>query len=244
MGNSPMQVLFVSPQDSLMEEFSKFKASQDWEIQTCTNSFSALQSLKKTDFEVVVMEREIGPLDPYKLMDYIFHELQKFPLMVIVGKDTETEGVHEHHLTFNLPMDQVKMDILYSKLGSSSTDKEQQLFSLDYLTELSDNDPVFLEESIVLFRDSLAVKLEELRKVIDASDFEEARQIAHNIKPTFAMLGNTKGRALCQSICYDANDSDIADMTKVLIHEYDLIVKAVEKQFPKIAHHEKENIDH
>ena len=234
MGTTLEKVLFISPQANLLEAFKKFDVSQNWEMDYCQDSFSALQQLKHSTYDLVVMDHGIAPLDPFKLMDYMFHELQKLYPAVIVGDGSEPEAVFENYMRFNYPIEQHNIDTLVFNGNKPSHKKEEQRFSLDYLNELSDNNQEFLEESIQLFRDTLDARLEDLRKAISASDFEEARQIAHNIKPSFAMLGNDRGRSLCQAICYDATTTEIPGLSQVLIEEYELIVNEIEKQFPKL----------
>lgn len=234
MSTAIKKVLFVSPHESLKQAFTSFDACRDWEMDLSPNSFNALQLVKNSCYDLIIMDHGIEPLNPFKLMDYVFQELNKECPMIIVGDGSEAEGVFESYLRFNYPIEQYNIDSLFSNITVKKVEKEDQLFSLDYLNELSDNNEEFLEESIQLFRDSLAVKFEDLKKAISRFDFQETRQIAHNVKPTFAMLGNEKGRAMCHAICYDASDSEIPELCLVLKNEYNLIINEIEKQFPKL----------
>ncbi|WP_318312723.1 Hpt domain-containing protein [Flagellimonas crocea] len=234
MGTTIEKVLFISPNSQLLEAFNNFDISRNWEMESCQDSFDALQQLKNTNFDLVVMDHKIGPLDPFKLMDYVFHELQKYCPMVIVGDGSEPEAVHENYIRFNYPIEQHNIDTLVFNTNKPTDSKEEQLFSLDYLNELSDNDPEFLLESLQLFQDTLDSRLNDLKMAVSESNINEARQIAHNIKPSFAMLGNGTGRALCQTICYDATNEEIPELSQVLMNEYELIINEIKKQFPKL----------
>ncbi|WP_159076470.1 Hpt domain-containing protein [Flagellimonas amoyensis] len=238
------KVLFVGLDKALLETFANHEITHDCHVEYCSDSFSALQRLKASSYNLVVMEENIAPLDPFKLMDYVFHELQKVYPMVIVGNGSHEEGTYENYTRVNHPIDGAKLDQLSLSLHHANDTVEEKLFSLDYLNELSNNDQDFLEETIQLFRDTLAVKMNELDKAILMSDFEEVRQIAHNVKPSFAMLGNEKGKSVCQTICYEAKDADIPELSQVVKNEYKLIIKEIEKQFPKLKHYEKEDFDH
>lgn len=234
MGTTLKNVLIVSPNGKLLEAFQGFDVSRSWEMEHCKDSFSALQSLKNSTYDLIVMDHRIEPLNPFKLMDYVFHELQKSYPMVLVGDGSEPEAEHETYLRFNYPIEQHNIDAIVFNNSRSEHKKEEKLFSLDYLNELSDNDQEFLEESILLFRNTLDTRLNDLKKAISAMDFEEARQIAHNIKPSFDMLRNIKGRSICHTICYDATEREIPNLTQVLVNEYELIITEIEKQFPKL----------
>ena len=232
MGTILKNVLIISPTENLMEIFQSFDTCRDWEMDYCQDSFSALQRLKNSTYDLIIMDEGIGPLDPFKVMDYVFHELQKSYPMVIVGDDSKPEAIHENYQRCNYPIEQYNVDALvhYGK----SEEKEKKLFSLEYLNELSDNNQEFIEESIVLFKNTLDAKFVDLQKAISIPDFEEARQIAHNIKPSFSMLGNDAGPVICNTICYDAVESEIPELAQTLMKEYGLIVDEIEKQFPKL----------
>lgn len=233
MGTPLKNVLFVCPNESLLEAFNKFDVFNDWEIDYCQDSFSVLQLLKSSNYDLVVMDHEIQPLNPFKLMDYVFHELQKSCLMVIVGGGSEPEVIHENYIKFNYPIEQHNIDTLLVKgKESKNTKKKDELFSLDYLNELSDNNQEFLEESIQLFQNTLDIRLLDLKRAIAKPDFEEARKIAHNIKPSFAMLGNDSGRAICHTICYDATNDEIPELSQMLIKEYGLIINEIKNSSP------------
>lgn len=242
--NTLNKVLFVGPNRELIETFTDHEISRDWDIDYCSDSFTALQRLKASPYQLVVMEEDMAPLDPYKLMDYVFHELRKEYPMIIVGKGGNPERTHENYIWLSHPVGQAQLDQLLLSLGQLDETREEQLFSLDYLNELSNNDQDFLEETIQLFRDTLAVKFDEMEKAVSETNYEEVRQIAHNVKPSFAMLGNEKGKSVCQAICYDAKDAEIPGLSQILKKEYELIVREIEKQFPKLKHYEKEDFDH
>lgn len=228
-------VLIVGSKADLVDAFHSFDSCRSWQIDHCSDSFSALQRLKQNTYDVLIMDHGIAPLDPFKLMDYVFHELKKSYQMVIVGDGSEPEEVHQNYIRFNYPIEQHNLDMLLSSSDENAAlETEKKVFSLDYLNELSDNNQEFLEESILLFRNTLDTRLAELSETVANSDFEEARQIAHNIKPSFAMLGNEVGPAICHTICYDATEKEIPKLTQDVINEYKLIINEIDKQFPKL----------
>lgn len=234
MGTNLKNVLIVDPTNNLVETFEGFDDCRNWEMDHCRDSFSALQRLKHSTYDLVVMDHGIGPLNPFKLMDYVALELSRSLPMVIVGNGSEPEAVHENYLWFNYPIGQHHIDALVFNTAGSENVKERKLFSLDYLNQLSDNNQEFLEESIVLFRNTLDTRLKDLTGAISDLDFEEARQIAHNIKPSFTMMGNDNGSSICHTICYDASEREIPKLAEVLKNEYELIINEIVKQFPKL----------
>ena len=215
-------------------------------MDSCSDSFSALQKIKRSSFNVVVMDHKIAPLDPFKLMDYILNELQKEVAMVIVdNSEGNDETGHKSYLKLSYPIDEADFDKMVAHMNSQpGRKKEHKLFSLDYLEELSDNNRDFIEESIQLFVESVSGKLKELEKSISVANYGEAREIAHNVKPTFAMLGNDKGRNICHKICHDAGDAEIPDLAKALKDESVAVINEIEKEFPQLKHYEKENLGH
>lgn len=234
MGTTLKNVLIVDPTNNLVEAFKSFDDCRNWAMEHCLDSISALQRLKNSAYDLIVIDHHITPLNPFSLMDYVSLELKKSYPMVLVGKGSEPEAVHENYLRFNYPIMQHHIDALVINTKETEDEKKKKLFSLDYLNQLSDNDQAFVEESIVLFRNTLDDRLKDLKGAITDLDFEEARQIAHNIKPSFTMMGNDNGRSICHTICYDAPEGEIPKLAEVLKNEYELIINEIENQFPKL----------
>ncbi len=232
--------------EDLTVSLQKFAARNEWEMDSCSDSFNAIQKVKNAPYDMIVMDQDIAPLDPFKLMEYISHELQKVLAMVVVGnQDSNNATSHGTYLKLAYPISEEDLDKMVTHMDLvPKTEKQTKVFSLDYLIKLSDNNEEFIQESIQLFLESVSAKLEELKTAITDGNYNAAREIAHNVKPTFAMLGNDKGRDICDIICHDAEDAEIPDLAKSLEDESILITNELEKEFPQLKQYEKENLDY
>ena len=246
MGNTQTKLLFVGLDENLVDVLKKHETSKTWYIEFCADSFTAIQKLKNNDYHMVVMDHEIAPLNPFKLMDYITQELKKNMAMTIVGNSAyASDENYASYLKLHFPMGPEDIDKMAEHMGSHTIVQEKpKPFSLNYLKELSDNNQEFIEESLQLFLDTISVKLNELEKSTLDKDYKEAREIAHNVKPTFAMLGNDEGKNICHAICHDADDSQIPPLIEALNRECDEIILEIAKEFPQLNNYEKENLDH
>ncbi|RED93877.1 Hpt domain-containing protein [Marinoscillum furvescens] len=59
---------------------------------------------------------------------------------------------------------------------------------LSYLNSISDGDKAFIEEFILTFESNSGKILSELKETWNAGDLDQARKLAHQLKPSLQML--------------------------------------------------------
>jgi hypothetical protein len=85
----------------------------------------------------------------------------------------------------------------------------------------------------MIFKESVTFKLEEMHSKLSLRDLEEVRKIAHNIKPSFAMLHNQKGMELCNTMMDTAKDLDMPKLVNELKLEFEIIQSQLAMDFSK-----------
>ena len=98
--------------------------------------------------------------------------------------------------------------------------QKHPFFSLQYLEEIYDKNEELIIESLRIFQSSVAIKLEDIKGLLDHREYDEIRKVAHNIKPSFEMLNNIKGSALCHKLVYESSDEEINSMMEDLNKEF------------------------
>ncbi|QLE00682.1 Hpt domain-containing protein [Galbibacter sp. BG1] len=236
-------ILIISNQPEVSNKFLHFKKRDHWNVHIYENSFSAIQYLKKNeDIHFIIFDEVSGPLNPFQLADYLASELSLSIPLIIIG-----EGVNEHKYTregnlflfVKKPLISDKLAIIEQIIEENLIEDDQELdeksYSLEYLKTLSDNDEDFIFESLTVFKESVLDKLNECRESIENEEFKNVREIAHNIKPSFEMLENTRCKNICNNICYKATEKEIKGLFNVLEEEYQKIVKELAEDFPQLA---------
>lgn len=186
-----------------------------------------------------ILQKDSKPLSAYKTIDYIKSELKinSFFAVLTSGDDTETK-LEDTNVDFKLSKSATPADlqelIAAIKKQLDSENITENLYSLDYLKEVSDNNLPFIKESLLLFKNSVAKDVEELYFKLKSASYNEIRQLAHRIKPSFAMVCSQKGIELCDEITYQVEDAGLEKKIVDLQKTYQEIVAAITSDFPNL----------
>ena len=101
------------------------------------------------------------------------------------------------------------------KNGSSTTVSLNSLatFDLAYLRSISDNNQEFLQEMIQTFVDSIPPVLKQMSQALTEKNWPKLSRLAHQIKPSFSLMGMESLRKTVYSIEKNAAQPDeVADL--------------------------------
>ncbi|MFD2515343.1 Hpt domain-containing protein [Pontibacter locisalis] len=76
-----------------------------------------------------------------------------------------------------------------SDAGIPENVQQKSICNLDYLNRMSGGDSKFIKEMIRLFLKQVPMELEKLEKAAEAEDLTTAKQVAHKLKSSVAMVG-------------------------------------------------------
>jgi len=234
-----LNMLFINSDPSEVDAFSLLSENYNWNIESSSNSFQAIQRIKENPiYNALIIDHAIQPLTPIQLIDYLTIELNiNIPAVLIIEESASEDLKNEElFLVMKKPITKGKLDKILYFVSESVGNSNNQIkpYSLDYLKQLSDNDTAFILESLQIFKDSVYVKINELKQAIKNLEYNTAREIAHNIKPSFEMLDNDYSKVLCNNICYEVKDQEISFLAEKLSLEYTKIVTELKKEFPNI----------
>jgi CheY-like chemotaxis protein len=73
--------------------------------------------------------------------------------------------------------------------------RASQLYNLDYLRSVSGNNEEFIREMVLTFTQTIPPLLMEMRQALSDSDWPKLARQAHQIKPSFTLMGLTELRS-------------------------------------------------
>jgi len=216
-------MLIIDASDERRESLKALLEKESCEVFAFNNSMSAILWIKKNAAPVnIIIEEEATPLNASKTRDYIEDELKmELPSVIISEKNRDLPGF----ITTPITAATVAFLKNFFKKPANLGEKQPEIpiYSLQYLKDTYDDNEELILESLNIFENSVSVKIEEMQSLLLNKQFEEVRKAAHNIKPSFEMLGNKKGSMLCHSLAHDAPVEHIDQMVATLNNEFKLL---------------------
>ena len=218
-----IKILFVDSQEDHKATFLNLLKETEYKVQWEQNSFKAIQWLKNNDSEsvtLIVIDKYIKPLTSFQTYDFIRKEL-KLNIPILIVHDVEDQPDYSDHndLDFMIRNDSSeslrKINVII-KEQLKYNDDNAATYSLNYLKELSSDNEEFINSSLELFISSVSERLTDMQKALSESNYKKVSKIAHNIKPSFAMIENEAGSVLCDSLAHSVTENDIPFMVKRL----------------------------
>ncbi len=160
------------------------------------NGTEAIRALKEDNYSIVLMDIQMPEMDGYTATTIIRNELK---LEVPIIAMTAHAMVGEKEKCLQLGMNDyvskpIKETVLYNIIARHAQHITEHLphglpISLDYLHQISGNDPFFEKEILIQFLQQAPFELSELEKSISNRDFDQVRRIAHSLKSTVGYVG-------------------------------------------------------
>lgn len=181
---------------------------KNWQcfIDVAENGLVAIEKIKNNFYDVVLMDVQMPVLDGYEATKAIrsMHQSAKVPIIALTANATPGDiekcllaGMNDY-----LPKPFTPED-LYRKLfkdlkirpvskpiiGETPKTQSNSLYNLSYLKNISGNNTGFIQEMITTFLQTLPGILEEMKQAASSSSWERLSRLAHQIKPSFTLMG-------------------------------------------------------
>jgi len=200
-----MRVLLVEDND-INRLYAK-SILQQWNcsVDIAENGLVAIEKIKYKFYDVVLMDVQMPVMDGYeatraiRLMD---SHMRNAPIIALTANATKTDiqkccasGMNDY-----LPKP-FTPDDLYRKISRDFKKKTPKTnviklpgdkktgFDLGYLRSVSDNNREFLQEMIQTFVQSIPPVLAEMQRSLAEKNWKGLSRLAHQIKPSFSLLG-------------------------------------------------------
>lgn len=175
-------------------------------ITVADNGKLAVDKLKKTQFDLVLMDMQMPEMNGYDATMAIRRELKSnVPIIAMTAHAMTSEKERCLQLGMNDYISKpFKKDDLYNKIlhavgkatdktsgGTNITKSKKPTVYLDlsHLNSLSDGNAEFVKEVLQIFVTETATELKRLGKAALASDYNTVRELAHKLKSSIALVG-------------------------------------------------------
>ncbi|WP_224483969.1 Hpt domain-containing protein [Robertkochia aurantiaca] len=204
------------------------------------DSYEAVQYLKhKKEVDLIIAEKNCIPLDSSRFRSYLQNELQlQLPVVVSVTAEEIVNDTYSQDPgpLIQKPFEPGIIQYLRRLLMADKNVSDQQIYSLQYLEDISENDSSFIKESLILFLETTETCIPDLIADVTEEKFESARSIAHKIKPSFAMLMANRAVEICEQICHQASDEQLPELVRELYSLHEQIAEKIKRDHLKNKH--------
>ncbi len=195
----PLQKIRVLiAEDNLMNQQLVKHLMKSWSMDhvVVNNGKEAVEILQQSGFSIVLMDIQMPEMDGYTATSVIRNEL-KMDVPIIAMTAHAMVGEKEKCLQLGMNdyvSKPIKETVLYNIIARNAQNIPGQPgpfehIKLDYLHELSGNDPQFEKEILQQFIIQVPVELRALSAHIEAGDHDAIRRTAHSLKSTVGYAG-------------------------------------------------------
>jgi PAS domain S-box-containing protein len=253
LSSQPLHVLLVEDND-INRLYAK-SILKNWHCKTDTaeNGLVALEHIKNYQYDVILMDIQMPIMDGYettkaiRLMDAPLKDIPIIALTANASKiDVEKclaagmDDILSKPFTpddlFKKLFDDVKI-VPAKKIGKEKKIEvvaAKKLYDLNYLRKVSDNNKEFINEMIKTFIQTIPQVLSEMEICVKEKDWEKLSKLAHQIKPTYTLLGLD---AIKESLLYIELEAkkkekldDLKDVTLKFIKQSNSVIPDLEKE--------------
>ncbi len=189
---------------------------KNWQCFTDTaeNGLVALEKIKNQAYDVVLMDIQMPVMDGYettKAIRLMNSAMRDVPVIALTANATKadvekcmTAGMNDYLPKPFTPDDLYRKLFIDQKISPKHKIKTKvaaiakpinQLYNLDYLRSVSGNNEEFIREMVLTFTQTIPPLLMEMRQALTDSDWPKLARHAHQIKPSFTLMGLTDLRS-------------------------------------------------
>lgn len=220
-------------------------------VDIAENGLVAIEKIKYNLYDVVLMDVQMPVMDGYeatraiRLMD---SHMRHAPIVALTANATKTDiekclssGMNDYLPKPFSPDDLHRkifgdLRIKTQKRGDAkkTSNERKAAFDLAYLRSVSNNNQEFIQEMLLTFVQTTPPILGEMRDAVMRKDWHKLSRFAHQIKPSFGLLGM---EALRKTVFYieenAEKNADLPGLTQItdeFIQDCSQVVKDLSKQ--------------
>lgn len=180
---------------------------KNWQchIDVAENGLVAIEKIKNNFYDVVLMDIQMPVMDGYEATKAIrsMNQSVKVPIIALTANATQTDvekcmlaGMDDYLPKPFTPEDLYRKLFKDLKIRPSQKSLKQEpaptpttSYNLQYLRSVSGNNAEFIREMITTFLHTLPGVLAEMQKASQERSWEKLSRLAHQIKPSFTLMG-------------------------------------------------------
>jgi PAS domain S-box-containing protein len=192
----PLNILLVEDNDINRLYAQSILRNWNCKSDTAENGLVAIERLKSTVYDVVLMDIQMPVMDGYeatKAIRMMPSPVNAVPIIALTANATKKDvnkclaaGMNDYLAKPFTPED------LFHKLFNDlklKARKEKSLIDLSYLKKASGNNQAFIDEMLLTFINTLPSLLKEINSASKKSDWVKTARIVHQLKPSITLLG-------------------------------------------------------
>jgi CheY-like chemotaxis protein len=165
----------------------------------------AIEKIKNDSFDVVLMDVQMPVMDGYEATQAIRRmdsPVNAIPIVALTANATKTDvekclaaGMNDYLPKPFTPEDLHRklFEDLKIKPSKSALENKRNVrksaFDFSYLRSVSGNNEEFIKEMIQTFAQNIPLVVDDMRTCIQSKDWEKLSRLAHQIKPSFILMG-------------------------------------------------------
>lgn len=248
---SGMRVLLVEDNDINRLYAKSILHQWNCSVDIAENGLVAIEKIKYNLYDVVLMDVQMPVMDGYeatraiRLMD---SHMRHAPIVALTANATKTDiekclssGMNDYLPKPFTPDDLYRkifreLKIKTQKNGEPKkvAEEKKSAFDLEYLRSVSDNNHEFLQEMIQTFVQTIPPVLHEMKEALIGNNWKKLSRLAHQIKPSFSLLGMEGLRKTVSFIEENAekktNLSELSRTTDAFIHDCNAVIDDLKKE--------------
>jgi CheY-like chemotaxis protein len=180
---------------------------KNWQchIDVAENGLVAIEKIKNNFYDVVLMDVQMPVMDGYEATKAMrsMHQSAKVPIIALTANATQRDvekcllaGMNDYLPKPFTPEDlygklfkDLKIRPAFKPAHVETKPANNFSYNLDYLRNISGNNTEFIQEMITTFLQTLPGILLEMKDATDAKAWEKLSRLAHQIKPSFTLMG-------------------------------------------------------
>lgn len=247
-GANSIRVLLVEDNDINRLYAKSILVKWNCSVDISENGLVAIEKIKNNAYDVVLMDVQMPVMDGYeatraiRLMDPPKCDV---PIVALTANATKTDidrclasGMNDYLPKPFTPDDlhaKIFRDLKVKTQRNGTARKEigskKAGFDLTYLRSISDNNEQFLDEMVQTFLQSIPPVLSEMSRCLSEKNWHRLSRLAHQIKPSFGLMGMDDLRkavfVIEQSAADETNLSGLVDGTTQFIRDCKAVIAAL-----------------
>ncbi len=238
MNERKKHIVLVDADALAQARFNTFFSKSEVEVNSFASAMGAIQHIKQSgEPDLLLIEENVKPLGAIQTLNYLKEQVNsKGSVMLITNSESLVSKSADFVRFLSKPFKNEDIGFVktFLQLPCSPEEPEEQIYSLNYLIELSDGDAEFIRESISIFKDSVTPRLEEMLQFYKEEAYEEVSKVAHSLKPSFEMLQNSKAAQLSNELAHKITGTAMFPLINELIEEHKKMQEALKDDFPEV----------
>lgn len=212
------------------------------EVDIAENGLVAIEKVKSGDYDLVLMDIQMPVMDGYeatKTIRLLDGAKRDVPILALTANATKPDiekclssGINDYLPKPFTPDDLHRKIVLELKIRPKKENEKPMepsrtaSYDLTYLRSISNNNEEFIQEMMQTFVQTMPGVLDQMRDGLAEKNFEAISRLAHQVKPSFTLLGIHDQR---QAILYIEENGKAKTNISELVKVTSQFIKACEQ---------------